>query len=500
MVAPSLAGRIALAVLLYVGYHLLAVAMMAGLLLVPFVEWEVTHHVVWRLVVFCTAGAFLIGRAMVPTRDRFRAPGPRLDPAEQPRLFAEVTAVARATDQAMPADVYLVADVNAWVAERGGRRVLALGLPLLQVLTTAQLRAVLAHEFGHFHDGDTALGPWIYRTRAAIGRTLERLGRHGTLLTRPFEWYGALFVRVTHAVGRRQELAADALAARVAGARALAEGLARIHATASALQPYWTHEVVPALATGLRPPLVEGFARFLAAAPVAAGVRAALTHELEGSTTDPRDTHPSLRERLAALGVAADALASAHTDADASSAEELPATMLLAQLDRLEERLVRALGPADAPPLARLAWEAAGAQVWEPRWRRTVAAHRAALVGLTAPALADYADADAGPLAARLGLAARPDAATDAARADALAVVGAALAVALLDAGWTLRALPGEEVACTRGEVVLLPFRTPHDLATGRLTPADWRTRCIATGIESLALALASDAQPEVPA
>jgi heat shock protein HtpX len=37
-----------------------------------------------------------------------------------PQLFAEIDGVARATGQAMPADVYLVPDVNAWVAQRGG--------------------------------------------------------------------------------------------------------------------------------------------------------------------------------------------------------------------------------------------------------------------------------------------------------------------------------------------------------------------------------------------
>jgi len=55
----------------------------------------------------------------------------------------------------MPKEVYLIADVNASVAQRGGilgvgsRRVVGLGLPLTRILSVAQLRAVLAHEFGH---------------------------------------------------------------------------------------------------------------------------------------------------------------------------------------------------------------------------------------------------------------------------------------------------------------------------------------------------------------
>jgi len=71
--------------------------------------------------------------------------------------------------------------MNAWVAHRGGlmglgaRGIMGLGLPLLQTLTVSELRAVLAHEFGHYHGGDTKLGRFVYGTRTAIGRTLENL-------------------------------------------------------------------------------------------------------------------------------------------------------------------------------------------------------------------------------------------------------------------------------------------------------------------------------------
>ena len=91
----------------------------------------------------------------------------------------------------MPTEVYLVADVNAFVTTRGGfmgfgsRRVMGLGLPLLQTLGVRELRAVLAHEFGHYHGGDTKLGPWIYKTRAAIGRTLQGLAGYSAMLQKP---------------------------------------------------------------------------------------------------------------------------------------------------------------------------------------------------------------------------------------------------------------------------------------------------------------------------
>jgi Zn-dependent protease with chaperone function len=69
----------------------------------------------------------------------------------------------------MPAEVYLIPEVNAWVGQRGGfmgigsRRIMGLGLPLLETLNVSQLEAVLVHEFGHYYRGDTRLGPWVYK-------------------------------------------------------------------------------------------------------------------------------------------------------------------------------------------------------------------------------------------------------------------------------------------------------------------------------------------------
>ncbi|MBV9774345.1 MAG: M48 family metallopeptidase, partial [Gemmatimonadetes bacterium] len=182
--APSLAGRAALAVALLIGFYVFALAIAAGLLYVPYAEAHYLNHVTGRLALFCVAGAGIILWSILPRPDRFTPPGPRLAPSEHPRLFGLLRSVAAQAGQEMPAEVYVIPDMNAWVAQRGGvmgvgsRRVMGLGLPLLQALTVRQTGAVVAHEFGHFHGGDTALGPWIYKTRAAIGRTLVGLSRH----------------------------------------------------------------------------------------------------------------------------------------------------------------------------------------------------------------------------------------------------------------------------------------------------------------------------------
>src|SRR6185295_7873003 len=179
---PSLAGRAALAVVLLVGFYVLALAIVGGLLYLPYVEVVYLHRLD-RLTIFAIVGAAIILWSILPRVDRFTPPGPALTRADQPRLFATIDDVARGSEQAMPSEVYLIPDMNAWVAQRGGimgfgsRRVMGLGLPMLQTLTISQMRAVVAHEFGHYHGGDTALGPWVYKTRAAIGRTIHGLSQ-----------------------------------------------------------------------------------------------------------------------------------------------------------------------------------------------------------------------------------------------------------------------------------------------------------------------------------
>ncbi len=129
---------------------------------------------------------------------------------------------------------------------------------------------MLAHQFGHYHSGDVKIGPWIYKTRSAIGRTIAKL--HDSSLQKVFVAYGNIFLRVTHAVSRRQEFIADEVAAHAAGAAAMASALRKVHGSALAFNNYWRAGVSPLLNSGFLPPLVAGFARFVQAESVSSQV------------------------------------------------------------------------------------------------------------------------------------------------------------------------------------------------------------------------------------
>jgi hypothetical protein len=99
------------------------------------------------------------------------------------------------------------------VRTRGTVREMGVGLPKLYVLTEQEFLAVLAHEFDHYLGGGTKLGAWIYKTRAVLENSLAEFGEESWLRL-PFQWYARVFLRITSAVSRQEEYAADAAGAR----------------------------------------------------------------------------------------------------------------------------------------------------------------------------------------------------------------------------------------------------------------------------------------------
>lgn len=480
----SLAGRALLAVVLMIGFYILAMAMAAGLLYIPYAEMTYANRIHIKLALICVFGALAILWSVLPRFDKFEPPGPPLTRDQHPRLFDELEGVAKSVNQAMPVEVYLVPDVNAWVAQRGGimgfasRRVMGLGLPLMRMLTRSQFRAVLAHEFGHYHGGDTKLGPWIYKTRGAIGRTLGTLG-DGSWLQLPFLWYGKMFLRITHAVSRHQEFVADELAARTIGSKPLIGGLRTVHGVGPAFDAYWFNEYAPVMNAGYRPPLTEGFRQFVQAGKVADAIGKQLDEELKTGKADPYDTHPPLKERIAAVE---------HLPAGDPGPDDPAATTLLADVPALENQLVATMaGPDAAGKLKPIDWAEVCTQVYLPQWTTLVKANSAALIGLTPEALSQCATG-----LKTFGQRCRnhDGEAPDDEHAEGLAcvVVGAALTILLVNKGGKADATPGKDISVAMGSIEVEPFGILRSLADGKLTAADWQRRCTGLGIQGMDL------------
>jgi Zn-dependent protease with chaperone function len=309
MPSSSIAGRALLGLSLLAGFYVLAGAVVvavigAGVLLVSSTG---------RLPPPLAFGGLLVVLAVVRAVFHVERADPDADggvevgPAEEPTLWAMVRTTAEALGTRAPDAIRLVHDVNASVEERGGllgllpgRRTLRVGVALLQTLDAEELRAVLAHEMGHYAGGDTKLGAVSYRGSESLRRTVVNLGQQ-TLLGRLFAAYAALYQRVTLAVRRRQELAADRAAVRLTGPDAHAGALRKVAASAAAYGFYLDRYVAPLWEQGTTPAdLFDGYRRLLAEPGRQEEMAQVLAAEL-AAAADPYDSHPSLAERLAAV-------------------------------------------------------------------------------------------------------------------------------------------------------------------------------------------------------
>lgn len=479
----SLAARALMALLLMVGFYALALGISGALLWIPYAEVVYLGRLHPKLALGCIVAAGGVLWAIVPRRDRFEPPGPQLTRTNAPALFVLIDQIARTTSQVPPSEVYLLNDVNAWVTQRGGvmgigsRRVMGVGLPLLAHLKPAELAAVIAHEFGHYVSGDVGLGPWIYKTRAAIIRAVA--ATHETWLAMPFRVYAELFLKTTLAVSREQEFVADRTAAGAAGAEAAASALRRVAALAPAYDAYLHTELKPLVQAGFLPPVAAGFDRYLRQPRIAAFIETAASEHTTGAEVGEYDTHPPMADRIAAL----------ERLPQAPPAISVPQGAALAHFDQHARALMRyALGPEMMSRLKSIAWDEAGEAVYAQRWREAAEHYAEWLGSRTVDDLPSGRQVFAKLGAALVGKS-EVDLTAEERGARAQQVLTAALGAALLREGWALETGPGQPLELVKGSDRLDPAVVMARLAEEEGAAAEWQATCQRLGVAGLRLA-----------
>jgi Zn-dependent protease with chaperone function len=179
---------------------------------------------------------------------------------EQPRLFDYLMELADTAGAPRPHRVFLSNRVNAAVFYDlsllnlifPSKKNLEIGLPLVNAMPLGELRAVLAHEFGHFAQRSMAVGRWAYvaqqvvqemvARRDAIDSFIEGVGRIDIRLR--FVAWGLqiivwslrslveqafrLVVLMQRALSREMEMQADLVAVSLTGSDALVHALHRL--------------------------------------------------------------------------------------------------------------------------------------------------------------------------------------------------------------------------------------------------------------------------------
>ena len=146
------------ALLLLAGFYLLGVLLLAVLAGADYLLFlHAPTSLAGKLIIVSVLLAIPLVRGLFmlrTPRDEEMA-GLPVTESDEPELWRTVRELADEVGTTAPSRIVLTADVNAAVAEdarllglRPGPRRLYLGVPLLQGLSQAQLRAVLAHELG----------------------------------------------------------------------------------------------------------------------------------------------------------------------------------------------------------------------------------------------------------------------------------------------------------------------------------------------------------------
>lgn len=463
--ARHVALRAASLLLLWAGFYVLGLSVVAGLLWVPWAQISYGAGLDVGGALAGVGGIWLLWGL----RPRFREQpdrGPPLPLERHAKLHALVAEVARRAGHAVPHELHLLPDANAFAGQhapflRRRKSLVGIGLPYLAWLDRSGIEAIIAHELGHHVAGDVRLGPWVHRTRSLMGQTLDHLEGSAFWLDLPFVGYARGFVRYSLSVSRAQEVAADAISARVAGAEAAARALV-ITQRSDLWQAYMTNEIEPMLNSGFLPELLKGFDHFEAA--VSEHLR---EPEAVADKSSSFDTHPTLAERLAALGVP-----------EPKVTERRGSLELLDAARDAEEYVLRRMLKNPELPLQPLAWTDAGKLLWLPRFRRTIAPFAHAFAETKPedmPAVVERADQWAEAL--RTGLALFSD---QAKRRHVVGMFGTWLCVQLADLGFAIEALPGAPVRASRGSLTLQPFNEVRDLFDGKIDSTTWVATCSA--------------------
>jgi Zn-dependent protease with chaperone function len=235
-----------------------------------------------------------------------------IERSQAPRLFAAVDEICRIL-QAPRFDHVLVQDeFNASVFQRprfgllgGHTNYLMVGLPLMEAVPAASFRAVLAHEIGHLSRSHSRFSGWIYRVRATWDQMLHSLiqQQHGgvSLFLPFFRWYSPYFAAYSFVLRRGNEYVADRCAAQVCGAETAAQMLVLSELKGRSYgQEFWRNLLKQARTQPSVPNDLYSSLR--------ASLRQQSEQELQWyedaleERTGLGDTHPSLTDRLAALG------------------------------------------------------------------------------------------------------------------------------------------------------------------------------------------------------
>jgi Zn-dependent protease with chaperone function len=184
-------------------------------------------------------------------------PGRALTREEAPALWGVADEVAAKVGTRPIDDIRVTPGTEMAVYEHGSRRereldhakrILLMGVGLLNGFQQPAFRAVLAHEYGHFSHRDTAGGDVALRVNQDMMKFAVAMAQHGqavwyNIAFQFLRLYHFIFRRITYGATRLQEVLADRVAARLYGSLAFEQGLTHVIRRSVEFQHEATQEI-----------------------------------------------------------------------------------------------------------------------------------------------------------------------------------------------------------------------------------------------------------------
>ncbi len=186
---------------------------------------------------------------------------------EQPDIWSICDGVAREVGTRPLDKIMLSPNSGIGVHLEGGlfrlfigrtKRVLTIGLPSISNITYSEMKAILAHEFGHFSNKDTAWSSFTYTMAASLQNTLAVMpspqktegSNYLTVVSalNPALWvllgYKFMFQVFTSGFSRMREVFADKTAISLYGYKNFTDGLMKIARNDYVFSQYFTNKLI----------------------------------------------------------------------------------------------------------------------------------------------------------------------------------------------------------------------------------------------------------------
>jgi Zn-dependent protease with chaperone function len=276
----------------------------------------------WGDVVQCFGGVWFRVETNNPDADL----GPVLARVDAPQLFDAIDVVARRLGIRPPGQVRLSYLPCCGVVAWGRSQALLVGLPLLRILTRAEMRAILAHELAHLARGDATRAA----RRARFVEGLERAVEHrGDKLRGPLGAWARYCLReaswLIRPVAWGQETRADRSAALIAGGGAACSALVKT----AVVQPLFREVLAFYDPDETDVNLYAFFRAFWFRLPEE--IRSAMRMKILADGGPPDPAHPPLADRLCLL--------QSYPDHVRSPGDDQPANTFLGDLEIFEQML-----------------------------------------------------------------------------------------------------------------------------------------------------------------